>query len=476
VKANTRHPLDAIFKPRSVAVIGASNSPGRWGYDMMMSILKYSNFRGDIYPVNPRDAVIQGLTAYRSVTDIPGPVDLAVIVVNAGQAVNVFSQCVEKKVGGAVIITAGFAEIGPEGKKLQQELAELSAKSGIPFVGPNCMGIWTSSVGLNLCFFKPVTPGPIAFVSQSGTMGDYLFDVSQARKYGFAKFISSGNQASLNVCDYLDYLADDEDVKVVTLYLEGLKDGHRFMEAARKVTCKKPVLAYKIGKTEEGARAAATHTASLTGSSDLFAAACRQAGVILCDNMLDMFDFAEALGHQPLPPGNRIGVASGGGGFCVVTAESCAGAGLSVPVLDEKAQAQIREHVFDYSPKPSNPVDLIARKGHVAYAKAIEVLARQEYIDGLIIMPPYGRFSRELSPAVMTELVECCAMISDIPKKYKKPVLAFAMGDYSETAMYEILKRGNIPFFESPETCARAMKTLSVYARYRRDIGSFGSD
>ena len=259
-----------------MAVIGASNKPGRWGYDMMMSILKYSQFRGKVYPVHPQEGIICGLKAYPSITDVPGPVDLAVIVVNADQAMSVFAQCVEKKVGGAVIITAGFAEIGHEGAKLQEELAELSKKYKIPFVGPNCMGIWTSSVGLNLCFFKPVSSGSIAFVSQSGTMGDYLFDVSQARKYGFAKFISSGNQASLDVCDYLEYLAEDDDTRVVVLYLEGVKDGRRFIEVARKTTAKKPVLAYKIGQTEAGSRAAATHTASLTGSSDLFAAASRQ--------------------------------------------------------------------------------------------------------------------------------------------------------------------------------------------------------
>ena len=306
--------LDPIFKPASVAVIGASNAPGRWGYDIMTCILSLSQFRGKLYPIHPKDKDILGVKAYPKITDVPEPVDLAVIVVNAGQAVDVFRQCVEKKVGGAVIITAGFAEIGAEGAALQEALAMLSKQSGIPFVGPNCMGIWTSAVGLNLCFFKMVQPGPIAFISQSGTMGDYLFDMSQAKKYGFAKFVSSGNQASLNVSDYLEYMADDDDTKVVVLYLEGVKDGRRFIAAAKKTTKKKPVLVYKIGQTEEGARAASTHTASLTGSSELFDAACKQAGVIMCDNMLEMFDFAEALGHQPLPSGNRIGVASGGGG------------------------------------------------------------------------------------------------------------------------------------------------------------------
>ena len=462
-----REKLDPIFKPASVAVIGASNTPGRWGYDIMNCILNHSQFRGKLYPIHPKDKEVFGVKAYPAITDVPDPVDLAVIVVNAGQAVDVFRQCGEKKVGGAVIITAGFAEIGPQGAMLQEELATVSKQSGIPFVGPNCMGIWTSAVGLNLCFFKPVQPGPIAFISQSGTMGDYLFDMSQAKKYGFAKFISSGNQASLNVSDYLEYMADDEDTKVVVLYLEGVKDGRRFIAAAKKVTAKKPVLVYKIGQTREGARAAATHTASLTGSSELFDAACKQAGVLMCDNMLEMFDFAEALGHQPLPSGNRVGIASGGGGFCVVSAEACAKAGLEVPVLAEDAQQEILSHCFAYSPKPSNPVDLIARKGHLAYAGVIDIMARQPYIDGLIIMPSYGGFHRNGSVEEMKELVECCAMISDIPGKYNKPVIAFAMRKYSDTAMYEILKKGDIPFFESPETCAKAMRALVHFGKYQ---------
>ena len=461
------HRLDPIFKPASVAVIGASNSPGRWGYDIMNCILTHSQYRGKLYPIHPKDKEVFGVKAYPAITDVPDAVDLAVIVVNAGQAVDVFRQCVEKKVGGAVIITAGFAEIGAQGAALQEELALLSEESGIPFVGPNCMGIWTSAVGLNLCFFKMVQPGAIAFISQSGTMGDYLFDVSQAKKYGFAKFISSGNQASLNVSDYLEYMADDEDTKVVVLYLEGVKDGRRFIEAARKVTAKKPVLVYKIGQTREGARAAATHTASLTGSSELFEAACKQAGVIFCDNMLEMFDIAEALAHQPLPSGNRIGVASGGGGFCVVSAESCAKAGLEIPVLTEDAQQEILTHCHAFSPKPSNPVDLIAKKSYLSYARVIDIMARQPYINGLIIMPPFGGFHRGGSVKDMKELVECCAMISDIPEKYGKPVIAFAMRKYSETAMYEILKRGNLPFFESPETCAKAMSVMVQVGQYR---------
>ncbi|MBI5118128.1 CoA-binding protein [Candidatus Poribacteria bacterium] len=460
--------LDPIFRPRSVAIVGASNNPERWGHSTLFCVLNWSQFRGEVYPINPKEDVIQGVKAYQSVLDVPGPIDLAVIVVNAAQALEAFRQCVEKKVGGAVIITAGFAEIGPQGAELQRELTRLSRESGIRFVGPNCMGMWTSAARLNLCFWNVVKPGPTAFVSQSGTMGDYLFDVSQAKGYGFAKFVSSGNQASLDVCDYLDYLADDEDTKVVALYLEGVKDGRRFLEVARKATARKPVLAYKMGHTEAGARAAASHTASLTGSTHLFDAACKQAGVLVCDHMLEMFDFAEALAHQPLPSGNRIAIASGGGGFCVVTAEACAKIGLEIPLLDKETQGAILQHVREFSPQPLNPVDLIARKSHVDYAAAIEVLAKQDYIDGIVIMPPYGGFHRTSSPESMKGLVEACSMIADIPRKYKKPVITFAMREYKETAMYEILKRGEIPFFESPETCARAMKALCSYAEHRR--------
>ena len=267
MESTIKKQLDPIFKPRSVAVIGASNNPARWGHGTMDSILNLSQFRGEIFPVNPKEEFVHGIRAYKNVLEVPSHIDLAIIVVNSDQAVPAFKQCVEKKVCGAIIITAGFAEIGNDGARLQEELARLSSLSGIRFVGPNCMGIWTSAVMLNLCFWDIVKPGPIAFVSQSGTMGDYLFEVSQAKGYGFAKFISSGNQASLDVCDYLEYLENDEDSKVIALYLEGVKDGRRFLEVARRVALKKPVLVYKIGQTEAGTRAAKTHTASLTGSA-----------------------------------------------------------------------------------------------------------------------------------------------------------------------------------------------------------------
>jgi acyl-CoA synthetase (NDP forming) len=460
--------LDPIFRPRSVAIVGASNNPDRWGYHTAHNVLNWSQFRGQVYPINSKEESVHGLKAYKSVTEVPGPIDLAVIVVNASQVVEVFRQCVEKGVGGAVIITAGFAEAGADGAGLQQELVQLSKQSGIRFVGPNCNGLWTSAARLNLCFWDLVKPGPTAFISQSGTMGDYLFEVSLGKGYGFSKLVSSGNQASLDVCDYLEYLTDDEDTKAVVLYLEGVKDGRRFLEVARKATARKPVLAYKVGRTEVGARAAATHTASLTGSMQAFDAACLQAGVQICDHMLEMFDLAEALACQPLPRGDRIGIASGGGGFCVVTAEACARLGLKVPVLDQAAQRQVLEHVREFSPSPLNPLDLIARKSHLDYGAAIEILAKQDYIDGLIVMPPYGSFRRTASVESMKGLVECCSIIAEIPRKYGKPVIAFSMREYKSTATYEILKRGEIPFFESPETCARAMRALCSYGEQRR--------
>ena len=294
--------LDHIFRPGSVAVIGASNNPERWGWETMHSILR-SGFRGQLYPVHPKERVVHGLPAYASVLDIPGEVDLAVFVVNAAQTVRSMKECAQKGVKGGVIITAGFAEISSEGKKLQDEIVSIAREAGMRFVGPNCLGIWSSAVRLDCAFHKRPEPGPIAFISQSGMLGEYLLEIGLAKGYGFSKFISSGNQADLNVCDYLEYLATDPDTKTIVLYLESADEGRRLVDVARKVTAEKPIVMYKAGHTLAGARAAMSHTASLAGDHRLFEAACRQAGILLVPEILEAFDIAEALAHQPLPRG-----------------------------------------------------------------------------------------------------------------------------------------------------------------------------
>jgi len=458
--------IDYIFRPESVAVIGASNKRERWGYATMRSILK-SGYRGQIYPIHPKDEVVHGLTAYPSVLDVPGKIDLAIFVVNAGQTVKAMKECAKKGVKGGVIITAGFAEVGEEGRRMQDEIVSVAREAGIRFVGPNCLGIWSSAVSLDCAFYRRPQPGPIAFISQSGTMGEYLLEIGLAKGYGFSKFVSSGNQADLDVCDYLEYLGDDPDTKTIVLYLEGVKDGRRFLEVARKVTAEKPVVMYKAGRTSAGARAAMSHTASLAGNNELFDAACRQSGIIRADEILGAFDIAEALAHQPPPKGNRVAIVSGGGGFCVTVADACATHGLEVPELDADTQKRIRSLFHPYSPQPKNPVDMIARKGPITHAEVIEILAELDYIDGFIIMPPWGGFHKDTPTELMKELIDSAERIAQIPKKYKKPIICAAEREFAGRPVHEILKKGEIPFFEGPDTCALALQGLFQYAQTR---------
>jgi acyl-CoA synthetase (NDP forming) len=459
--------LDSIFKPESVAVIGASNKPERWGYETLQNILR-SGFRGRLFPINPKEKVVQGLAAYPSVLEVPGEVDLTVFVVNAPQCLKAMGECVRKGVRGGVVITAGFAEIGDEGRRMQDELVSTARAGGIRFVGPNCLGIWSSAVSLDCAFYRAPLAGPIAFVSQSGMLGEHLLEIALDKGYGFSKFISSGNQADLDVCDYLEYLAADPDTKTIVLYLEGINDGRRFLEVSRRVIRAKPVVIYKAGHTSAGARAAMSHTASLAGNRELFDAACRQAGIIRSNDIIEAFDVAEAVAHQPPPQGNRVAVVSGGGGFCVTAADACASHGLELPELDADTQRRILSLMHPYAPPPRNPVDMIARKGPITHAEVIEILAGLDYIDAIIISPPWGGFQRDSSADMMKELIDCNERIARVPKKFGKPIISSSARQYKGRPTYEILKKGDIPFFDGPDTCARAMQGLVQYARARK--------
>jgi acyl-CoA synthetase (NDP forming) len=461
--------LDYIFRPRSVAVIGASNNRERWGYETMQNILR-AGFRGAIFPIHPKEKVVQGFKAYPSVLDVPDNIDLAVFVVNAAQCLKAMKECAQKGVKGGVVITAGFAEIGDDGKSMQEEMVAVARSAGMRFVGPNCLGIWSSAVSFDCAFYKSPLPGPIAFVSQSGMLGEYLLEIALDKGYGFSKFISSGNQADLDVCDYLEYLATDADTKTIILYLEGVKDGRRFLDAARRVVAQKPIVMYKAGHTSAGARAAMSHTASLAGNHELFEAACKQAGIIQSNGIFEAFDMAEALAHQPALRGNRVAVVSGGGGFCVTTADACASHGLEVPELDAETQRRILSLFHPYAPRPRNPVDMIARKGPITHAEVLEILAELDYIDGFIISPPWGGFQRDVPADFMKELIDSAERIARIPRELGKPVICAARRDFKKHPVYEIMKKGEIPFFEGPDTCALALQGLFRYAQARERL------
>jgi len=457
--------LKPLFEPNSIAVIGASNSPSKWGNWMVTRPIR-SGFRGRVYPVNPREKRIFGLDSYSTVLDIEDPVDLAIVTVPASVVPDTMRQCVEKGVKAAVLISAGFAETGPQGKVLQDEVLAIAREGGIRFMGPNGMGIWSSAVRMNTAFgFTPRTGG-ISFVSQSGTMGAYLLETAINKGYGFNSFLSVGNQADLSMADYVAYLGADDRTSVIVLYIEGLKDGSRFLREAREVIRKKPIIVFKAGRTAQGARATMSHTASIAGSDELFDATCRQAGIIRMQDVSDAFDVAEALSKQPLPKGNRVAVVSGGGGHCVVTTDACGAYGLEVPELNPETVQTLSQYLMPHAPPPKNPIDLAADPRPLAIANIIQLLAQSPQIDAIITMAPVHIHSTNM--AYVREVLSTAEMISEIPKKYGKPLIATTMRNSMHGIAYELMRERNIPFYEFPEEATRAMYGLYRYSQLQK--------
>ena len=467
METNHHANLDAIFRPESVAFIGASNQTGKWGNHVLKRALN-SGYRGRIFPINPRENRVLGLKAFPDVLDVPAEVDLAVFTVPAAHVPGIMERCVRKGVKGGVVITAGFSETGPEGRALEEQAVRAARNGGLRFVGPNGMGIWSSAVSLNLSLDPVPSPGSLAFVSQSGTFGGSLAQIAGLKGYGLSKFISIGNQADLAGADYLTYLAQDHDTRVIALYMEGFKDGRRFFETAREVVKVKPILIYKGGKSAQGARATLSHTASIAGTDEVFDAMCRQAGIIRVNEVEHLFVAAEALVGQPLPRGNRV-VVLGSGGQGVVTVDACASHGLEIPELDAEAKLKIKAFLPPHAPTPSNPVDFAAGgRTAVDEARLIESLAQLDYVDGIITNAPVTVF-QSLSVAEQGRLgIEGAELLASIPKKYGKPVITVKFrGLKGDEIITEILKSAGVPIFQTPEDCARAMAALVRYARIR---------
>jgi len=457
-----REELSPLFEPESIAVIGASNSPLKWG-NWMVTRPTISGYRGKIYPINPKEEEIYGLKAYPSVLEVKDPIDLAIVTLPAPMVPNALRECVSKGIKTMILISAGFAETGPKGRVLQDEVLKIAREGGIRFMGPNGMGIWSSAVRLNTAFWFTPKPGGISFVSQSGTMGSYLLQTATNKGYGFHSFLSVGNQADLSVADYVEYLSDDENTKVIVLYIEGIKDGARFFQKTREAVRKKPIIVYKAGRTENGSRATMSHTASIAGSDEIFEAICRQTGMIRTYDVSHAFDVAEALSKQPLPKGNRVAVISTGGGHCVVTTDSCSALGLEVPELDQETVQALEKYLMPHAPPPRNPIDLAADPRPMTVANIVSLLVQNPRIDAVITTAPVA--IRSTQPAYIREILSAAEILSEIPKKYGKPLIATAMRGNMQGISFELMKERGIPFYEFPEEAARAMYGLYRYSQ-----------
>lgn len=460
--------LEPVFRPRSVAVIGASNNPTKWG-GMVIGRAVESAFRGPIYPVNPGASEIKGLPAYPDIGAIPGPVDLAVFTITAEQMPAAMAACVEKGVRGGLIISADFAETGERGRALQEETVRIAREGGIRLIGPNGNGMWSATANLNLSPFADPSGGGLAFVSQSGMFGGAAMRAVQSVGMGLSKFVSMGNQADLTAADYLEYLGQDDDTEAIAFYIEGVRDGERFAGIARDVAPRKPVLVLKGGRTSQGARATLSHTASIAGEDTVFDAMCRQTGVVRVSQLDHLFIMAQALLSQPRPSGNRIAVV-GNGGYSVTTIDNLVTLGLDVPELGDADAKELKELLPPHAPVPRNPVDYAAGAVSVEdEVHVIEKLASLDYIDGIITETPRDRSLRaktfaEDRKAVITAVDEFCR----IPQRYSTPIITHSV--MPSRTVSELLRVGGVPVYDSAEKCALAMYALVRHGEVARDV------
>jgi acetyltransferase len=445
--------LEMFFAPRSVAVIGAGREPGKLGHDVLNNLLQYG-YKGQVYPVNPKADEILGLKSYPTVLDVPGPVDLAVIVVPARFVPDVMQQCGEKGVKGAVIISAGFKESGLEGVKLEREVVAIAKQYGVRIVGPNCLGIIDTVQPMDVSFAVGIPPrGNIAFMSQSGALCTAILDWALANNIGFSYFVSLGNKADVDEVDLMEAWDSNPNAKVMIAYVEGLRDGRRFMDVARRVTRRTPVIAVKSGNTEAGSRAVSSHTGSLAGSNRAYDAAFRQTGVLRAGSIQELFDWAIAFAYQPVLRGNRIAIVTNAGGPAIMATDALESSGLKLAPLSketiEHLQAQLPPAANTY-----NPIDVLGDARADRYAVGIEAALKDPNVDGLIVI---------LTPQVMTQIEETAHEVARLARLYDKPVVGCYMGEAKVSAGIEILTREQVPNYPFPERAASALRAMYDY-------------
>jgi acyl-CoA synthetase (NDP forming) len=478
--------LDCLFNPGSVAVVGASSFFGKWGYNILSRLISTRGTR-EIFPVNDREAEVLGLKAYRSVRDVPGHIDVAIVTVPSQDLRAVMHDCVRKGVKAAVVITSGLAECGAEGTKLEQELVKIAERGGMRFVGPNCLGIADAHSGFcTVGFLPPVRKGNVALVSQSGNSGQSVLNYGHQMGLGFSKFVSSGNEADLHFEDYFEYLASDDKTDVILAYVEGLREGRRFLDLARAVTPTKPVVIMKSGRTDVGSRAARSHSAALAGSDAVFDAALRQSGVLRAETVEELVDVAVALLGQPLPKGRRVAVLSMGGGMAVTAADALRREGLELPPLSPATVAKLDSILSDRWSR-SNPVD---PAGDFVNYHCLWPIIEDENTDAVLMVggvgmavgyPGWAPSSMKHFVASVVKPIEY-AELENLEKtlrlmdRCRKPVILTVgvTGAENNGRVPMRLKRLHRNLYSTPEAGARVLSRLVQYAEYLGAVADQG--
>lgn len=450
-----------LLYPHSVAVVGASRDPQKEGGAVFRNLLN-SSFNGPVFPVNPNASSVGGVLAYASVLDVPGDIDLAVIVVPAEKVLEVVDQCGKKGVWGLVIISAGFSESGTEGRERERLLREKVLSYGMRLIGPNCLGILNSDPNVQLnATFSPIKPpaGNLSIGSQSGALGLAILDLANGVNLGIAHFVSIGNRVDISSNDLLEFWEDEDNSEVILLYLESFGNPRKFSRIARRISRKKPIVAVKAGKSAVGARAASSHTGALAATEVAVEAMFRKAGVIQVNTIEEMFDLALGLVSQPLPRGPRVGILTNAGGPGVMAADACVGWGLSVPVLSQETQDKLREFLPEEAAL-TNPVDMIASAQPEAYKRALSVMLEDADLDAIILI---------YIPPLVTRPEDVAAAIREAMSQYRgeKPVLANFMMSRGPTVDLRIDVKRYVPSYIFPESAVQTLARAYHYSQYR---------
>ena len=463
--------LRAIFEPQSVAVVGASTTPGKVGHDIFHNILM-GGFKGVIYPVNPSARAISGVRAYRGISEIPDDLDLAIIILPPKPAEAAVREAADKGVKGLVIVSAGFKEVGGEGVLIENRIVELCRERGVRLVGPNCLGVINPnpSFRLNASFSARMpAPGNISFISQSGALCTAVLDFAADRNFGFSKFISIGNKADVDELDVLRYLHEDIETEVIMMYLEALNRGPEFIEEVREITSgarRTPILAIKSGRTALGAKAAASHTGSLAGSEAVYDSIFKQSGIIRVDSINDLFDFANVFSYKhqsalgkitkKLPRGNRVAIVTNAGGPGIVATDVTVTSGLELAEFTEETL----DHLTRSLPSTANihnPVDIIGDAGQERYEQALGTVIKDENVDGAVVI---------LTPQSMTNALGTAEAVVRVAQSSRKPIVSSFMGVVDVSAGVKYLQQHGYPVFRFPESAAKAFGVMYRYSKW----------
>lgn len=443
--------LDAIFNPKSIAVIGASTRPGTAGNDIFRNLL-LSGFNGPVYPVNPKAPHVMGVHAFKSVSDIPAPVEQAIIIVPAKAVLPTIEEAIRKGVKGLVVISAGFKEVGAEGATLELQLRDTVRAAGVPLIGPNCLGVINTdpAIRMNGAFGRKMPDeGRVAFISQSGALCASVLDYAEERGIGFSKFVSFGNKADISEVELLSYAAKDEKTSVIAMYLEDVTDGRRFVETAREIFWEtgKPMLCLKSGRSAEGARAVSSHTGSLAGSDSVYDALLIQSGVQRVDTIAELFDCALLYATQPMPKGNRIAIITNAGGPGIMTTDAAVRYGLKLAEISDESRAKLKS-ALPAAASLRNPVDVIGDARADRYEAAVRTVMSDPGVDmGIVI----------LTPQSMTEPKETAMVIPEAIKGIGKPVVCSFMGARDVAPGVQYLREHDVPNYHLPEDGVKAL-------------------